>query len=144
LTPATIKVKGKTGNSKSPAAGPLSAEDLRKIDAYWRASNYLSVGQIYLLDNPLLRESLKREHIKPRLLGHWGTSPGLNMFYVHLNRVIKRSAWPMIVFRTPKGWTCPPEIEGKKCEGYWRSLVPMGEMDKQGRGPLRSDAVHDW
>ena len=60
------------------------------MDAYWRASNYLSVGQIYLLDNPLLKEPLKREHIKPRLLGHWGTSPGLNMLCVHLNRVIKR------------------------------------------------------
>src|SRR5262245_51726741 len=70
--------------------GPLSAEELRKMDAYWRASNYLSVGQIYLLDNPLLKAPLKREHIKPRLLGHWGTSPGLNMLYVHLNRVIKR------------------------------------------------------
>jgi xylulose-5-phosphate/fructose-6-phosphate phosphoketolase len=57
------------------------------IDAYWRASNYLSVGQIYLLDNPLLKEPLKRAHIKPRLVGHWGTTPGLNFIYVHLNRV---------------------------------------------------------
>src|SRR5262249_17857371 len=69
---------------------PLSADELRKLDAYWRAANYLAVGQIYLLDNPLLKEPLKREHIKPRLLGHWGTSPGLNMLCVHLNRVIKR------------------------------------------------------
>ena len=61
---------------------PLSPDELRKLDAYWRAANYLSVGQIYLLDNPLLREPLKREHIKPRLLGHWGTSPGLNMLCV--------------------------------------------------------------
>src|SRR6516164_4915416 len=68
----------------------LSADELRKLDAYWRAANYLSVGQIYLLDNPLLREPLRREHIKPRLLGHWGTSPGLNMLCAHLNRVIKR------------------------------------------------------
>ena len=75
----------------SPAEpGPLSAAELEKMDAYWRAANYLSVGQIYLLDNPLLREPLKREHIKPRLLGHWGTTPGLNFLYVHLNRVIKR------------------------------------------------------
>jgi xylulose-5-phosphate/fructose-6-phosphate phosphoketolase len=58
------------------------------MDAYWRAANYLSVGQIYLLDNPLLKEPLRREHIKPRLLGHWGTSPGLNLVYVHLNRII--------------------------------------------------------
>ena len=68
---------------------PLSANLLRKMDAYWRAANYLSVGQIYLLDNPLLREPLKLEHVKPRLVGHWGTTPGLNFVYVHLNRVIQ-------------------------------------------------------
>ncbi len=67
----------------------LEEQDLRRVDAYWRAANYLSVGQIYLLDNPLLREPLRPEHIKPRLLGHWGTSPGLNFIYAHLNRIIK-------------------------------------------------------
>ena len=67
---------------------PLTEDELRRLDAYWRAANYLTVGQIYLLDNPLLREPLKPEHIKPRLLGHWGTSPGLNLLYAHLNRVI--------------------------------------------------------
>ena len=67
----------------------LSAEELTSIDAYWRAANYLSVGQIYLLDNPLLREPLRPEHIKPRLLGHWGTTPGLNLLYVHMNRAIR-------------------------------------------------------
>ena len=70
---------------------PLSPETLRLMDAYWRAANYLSVGQIYLMDNPLLREPLKKEHIKPRLLGHWGTTPGLNFIYVHLNRLIKNT-----------------------------------------------------
>ncbi|HEY5472409.1 MAG TPA: hypothetical protein VIK32_04370, partial [Candidatus Limnocylindrales bacterium] len=70
-------------------ASPLSAQQLSLIDAYWRAANYLSVGQIYLLDNPLLREPLRAEHVKPRLLGHWGTTPGLNFIYVHLNRVIR-------------------------------------------------------
>ena len=69
---------------------PLSSEELRKMHAYWRAANYLSVGQIYLLANPLLREPLKLEHIKPRLLGHWGTTPGLNFIYVHFNRLIKK------------------------------------------------------
>src|ERR1700680_497808 len=69
---------------------PLSPEELRKIHAYWRAANYLSVGQIYLYANALLREPLKLEHIKPRLLGHWGTTPGLNFIYVHLNRLIKK------------------------------------------------------
>ena len=74
-----------------PAAGKaaLSASELKLIDAYWRAANYLSVGQIYLYDNPLLKKPLKREHVKPRLLGHWGTTPGLNFVYVHLNRVIR-------------------------------------------------------
>jgi xylulose-5-phosphate/fructose-6-phosphate phosphoketolase len=66
----------------------LSQEQLEAMDAYWRAANYLSAGQIYLLDNPLLKRPLTLEHIKPRLLGHWGTTPGLNFMYVHLNRVI--------------------------------------------------------
>ena len=73
----------------SPSNQPLSADDLRRMDAYWRAANYLSVGQIYLLENPLLREPLKIEHVKPRLLGHWGTTPGFNFIYVHCNRIIK-------------------------------------------------------
>ena len=68
---------------------PLSEDQLGLIDAYWRAANYLSVGQIYLLNNPLLREPLRPEHVKPRLLGHWGTTPGLNLIYAHLNRVIR-------------------------------------------------------
>jgi xylulose-5-phosphate/fructose-6-phosphate phosphoketolase len=67
----------------------LEEQDLRRVDAYWRAANYLSVGQIYLLDNPLLRDPPRPEHIKPRLLGHWSTSPGLNFIYAHLNRIIK-------------------------------------------------------
>src|SRR5579862_6334154 len=82
--------------SRGRSARPLSPDLLRKMHAYWRAANYLSVGQIYLYDNPLLKQPLRREHIKPRLLGHWGTSPGLNMLYVHLNRVIKRDDLNMI------------------------------------------------
>src|SRR5215813_3116733 len=93
------KNKSSRGNGRATAlltrprsshASPLDSATLRKIDAYWRAANYLSVGQIYLLDNPLLRRPLRREHVKPRLLGHWGTTPGLNFIYVHLNRVIKQ------------------------------------------------------
>src|SRR6266446_8023135 len=80
---------------------PLSPEELRQIDAYWRAANYLSVGQIYLYANPLLKEPLRREHIKPRLLGHWGTTPGLNLLYVHLNRVINRDDLNMIYIIGP-------------------------------------------
>ena len=76
--------------SQSPdKKGPLDLEQLRKIHAYWRAANYLSVGQIYLCENPLLREPLKLEHVKQLLLGHWGTTPGQNFIYAHLNRVIK-------------------------------------------------------
>ena len=80
---AAVPAQAKTSGDGQPAPkGPLSPELLRKMDAYWRASNYLSVGQIYLLANPLLRTPLKREHVKPRLLGHWGTTPGLNFIYV--------------------------------------------------------------
>lgn len=80
------------------ARAPLSDQELSQIDSYWRAANYLSVGQIYLLDNPLLREPLTASHIKPRLLGHWGTTPGLNIVYAHLNRIIRqRDANVMLV-----------------------------------------------
>jgi len=83
-------------------AGPLTASELDLIDAWWRAANYLSVGQIYLLDNPLLTEELKPEHVKPRLLGHWGTTPGLNLIYAHLNRVIKN--WDLdVIYITGPG-----------------------------------------
>ena len=73
-----------------PKDAALSPDLVRKMDAYWRAANYLSVGQIYLFDNPLLKKPLTLEHIKPRLLGHWGTTPGLNFIYVHLNRIIQQ------------------------------------------------------
>ena len=80
---------------------PLTDDALQHIDAYWRAANYLSVGQIYLLANPLLREPLALEHIKPRLLGHWGTTPGLNFVYVHLNRVIRERDLD-VIYVTPE------------------------------------------
>jgi phosphoketolase len=79
----------------------LSQPELEAMHAYWRAANYLSVGQIYLLDNPLLQEPLTLEHIKPRLLGHWGTTPGLNFIYVHLNRLIKKYDLNMIYICGP-------------------------------------------
>ena len=86
---------------------PLSAELLNKMNAYWHAANYLSVGQIYLYDNPLLKEPLTLEHIKPRLLGHWGTTPGLNFIYVHLNRIIKNYDLNMIYVTGPgHGFIC--------------------------------------
>jgi xylulose-5-phosphate/fructose-6-phosphate phosphoketolase len=78
-----------TAITSDNGARSLSEHDLDLVDRYWRAANYLSVGQIYLLDNPLLREPLTLQHIKPRLLGHWGTTPGLNFIYAHLNRLIR-------------------------------------------------------
>ncbi|MBX9921542.1 MAG: phosphoketolase, partial [Mycolicibacterium frederiksbergense] len=80
---------------------PLSDDEVALLDAYWRAANYLSVGQIYLLDNPLLREQLLAEHVKPRLLGHWGTTPGLNLLYAHLNRVITQRDADVIFITGP-------------------------------------------
>src|ERR671931_1725460 len=77
-----------TQHAPTLAKDALRPDELRLLDAYWRAANYLSVGQIYLLDNPLLREQLRPEDVKPRLLGHWGTTPGLNFVYAHLNRCI--------------------------------------------------------
>ena len=130
--PASTDVKRKTGEgSKAAAAGPLSAEELRKMDAYWRASNYLSVGQIYLLDNPLLKEPLKREHIKPRLLGHWGTSPGLNMLCVHLNRVIKRDDLNMIYIIGP-GHGGPSLVAHAYLEGTYSEVYPNISQDAEG------------
>jgi xylulose-5-phosphate/fructose-6-phosphate phosphoketolase len=85
-----------TKTSPKQPSRTLSQEQVRLMNAYWRASNYLSVGQIYLLDNPLLKEPLKSAHIKPRLLGHWGTTPGLNFIYVHLNRLITEQDLNMI------------------------------------------------
>jgi xylulose-5-phosphate/fructose-6-phosphate phosphoketolase len=115
-------------NSKGPetpgvSTTPLSADDLRKIDAYWRAANYLSVGQIYLYDNPLLRESLKIDHVKPRLLGHWGTTPGLNFIYVHLNRLIKKLDLNVIFIAGP-GHGGPGLVANTYLEGTYSELYP--------------------
>ena len=113
------------------APGPLTADELRRMDAYWRASNYLSVGQIYLLDNPLLKTPLKLEHIKPRLLGHWGTSPGLNMLYVHLNRVIKRDDLNMIDIIGP-GHGGPSLVAHAWLEGTYSEVYPNISQDEEG------------
>src|SRR6476660_1257061 len=87
---ATSVPAHETRTAPASAKGPLAAHLLRKMDAWWRAANYLPVGQTYLYDNPLLKKPLKKEHVKPRLVGHWGTTPGLNFIYVHLNRLIKQ------------------------------------------------------
>ncbi|MDX2272178.1 MAG: phosphoketolase family protein [Cyanobacteriota bacterium] len=116
-------------NLASPS--PLSAEALALIDAYWRAANYLSVGQIYLFDNPLLRDPLKLEHVKPRLLGHWGTTPGLNFIYVHLNRVIKACDLSMIYIAGP-GHGGPGLVANTYLEGSYSEIYPHISADAEG------------
>src|SRR3954453_4575675 len=132
MTATSIESKRKTATTKKAAEpGPLSADELRKLDAYWRASNYLSVGQIYLLDNPLLKEALKREHINPRLLGHWGTSPGLNMLCTHLNRVIKRDDLDVIYIIVP-GHGGPSLVAHAYLEGTYSEVYPDISRDAAG------------
>jgi xylulose-5-phosphate/fructose-6-phosphate phosphoketolase len=109
----------------------LSAEETRKIDAYWRAANYLSVGQIYLYDNPLLTEPLKLEHIKPRLLGHWGTTPGLNFIYVHANRLIKAHDLNMIYIAGP-GHGGPALVANTYLEGAYSEIYPNIGQNAEG------------
>lgn len=110
---------------------PLSQEMLEKMNAYWRAANYLSVGQIYLYDNPLLEQPLTLEHVKPRLLGHWGTTPGLNFLYVHLNRMIKKDDLD-IIFITGPGHGGPGLVANTYLEGTYSELYPDVSQDKEG------------
>jgi xylulose-5-phosphate/fructose-6-phosphate phosphoketolase len=117
------------------SAKPLSPEELRKMNAYWRAANYLSVGQIYLYDNPLLREPLKMEHIKPRLLGHWGTTPGLNFIYAHMNRVIKKHDLDAI-FITGPGHGGPGLVANTYLEGTYSELYPGVTENAEGMKQL--------
>jgi xylulose-5-phosphate/fructose-6-phosphate phosphoketolase len=109
----------------------LAADYLTRLDAYWRAANYLSVGQIYLLDNPLLREPLAIEHIKPRLLGHWGTTPGLNFVYAHLNRVINKYDLDMIYVAGP-GHGGPALVANTYLEGTYSEYYPNVSEDVHG------------
>jgi xylulose-5-phosphate/fructose-6-phosphate phosphoketolase len=111
--------------------GPLDPEELDRIDAWWRAANYLSVGQIYLLDNPLLREPLRLEHVKPRLLGHWGTTPGLNFVYVHMNRVIKREDLDAIYVTGP-GHGGPGLVANVYLEGTYSEVYPQIGQNEEG------------
>ncbi len=113
----------------------LSAETLKAMDAYWRAANYLSVGQIYLYDNPLLREPLELKHIKPRLLGHWGTTPGLNFIYVHLNRIIKEFDLNMMYIIGP-GHGGPGIVANCYLEGTYSEIYPDISLDAEGMGKL--------
>ena len=110
---------------------PLSTDESRKLNAYWRAANYLSVGQIYLLDNPLLREPFKIENVKPRLLGHWGTTPGLNLIYVHLNRLIKKHDLNVIYIAGP-GHGGPGIVANTYLEGTYSEVYPNISQDAIG------------
>ena len=114
-----------------PDATALPPTDLRLIDAYWRAANYLSVGQIYLLDNPLLREPLKPEHVKPRLLGHFGTVPGLNLIYAHLNRVIRQRDLE-VIYVTGPGHGGPGLVANAYLEGTYSEVYPAITRDEEG------------
>jgi len=106
-------------------------DELDLVDAYWRAANYLSVGQIYLLDNPLLREPLRKEHVKPRLLGHWGTTPGLNFVYVHLNRVIQKHDLSVLYLAGP-GHGGPALVANTYLEGTYSEVYPDVSLDARG------------
>ena len=110
---------------------PLDEGELRLIEAWWRAANYLSVGQIYLLDNPLLREPLRPEHVKPRLLGHWGTTPGLNFVYAHMNRVIRRDGLNAIYVTGP-GHGGPGLVASTWLEGTYSEVYPHIGRDEDG------------
>ena len=118
-------------SEKVKNARPLSDDELRKIHAYWRAANFLSIGQIYLMDNPLLRELLQLEQVKPRLLGHWGTTPGLNIVYAHLNRLIKEHDLNMIFICGP-GHGGPGIVANTYMEGTYSELYPAISQDKEG------------
>ncbi len=116
-------------------AKPLGSEELQKINSYWRAANYLSVGQIYLLNNPLLRQPLELKHVKPRLLGHWGTTPGLNFIYAHCNRVIKKHDLDMIYITGP-GHGGPGLVANTYLEGTYSETYPLIEENAEGMQKL--------
>src|SRR5215210_4048432 len=116
---------------EEPAEGPLSVEQLAGIHRYWQAANYLTVGQIYLQDNPLLRKPLKPEHIKPRLLGHWGTSPGLSFIYAHLNRLIREHDLDAIYLAGP-GHGGPAMVANVYLEGTYSEIYPQVSQDVAG------------
>ena len=115
----------------APLTGPMTATELRALDQYWRAANYLSVGQIYLLDNPLLREPLRIEHTKPRLLGHWGTTPGLNFIYAHLNRIIEARDLSVLYVAGP-GHGGPGVVANVYLEGTYSEVYPHIGKDAEG------------
>src|SRR6516225_8650916 len=132
LTASAVEGPSMTKKRKEAImANALSERERTLMDAYWRAANYLSVGQIYLYDNPLLKRSLTKDHIKPRLLGHWGTTPGLNFIYVHLNRVIKKYDLDMIYITGP-GHGGPGLVANAYLEGTYSEVYPNITRDEVG------------
>ncbi len=131
----TEEATGERATAADSTPGPLSPEQLDLIHAYWRAANYLSVGQIYLMDNPLLAEPLRPEHVKPRLLGHWGTTPGLNFIYAHLNRVIRN--WDLnAIYVTGPGHGGPGIVANTYLEGTYSEVYPDITQDAEGMREL--------
>ncbi|MHB8455300.1 MAG: phosphoketolase family protein, partial [Acidiferrobacterales bacterium] len=122
---------GALAGTDTVSKGPLTTSELRNIDAYWRAANYVSVGQLYLLDNPLLRQPLELHHIKPRLLGHWGTTPGLNFIYVHLNRLIRTQDLDVIYVAGP-GHGGPGLVANTYLEGSYSEFYPDVPQNEDG------------
>ncbi len=128
---SVAKAAVKESAKKSQGAQPLTADELRKMDAYWRACNYLCVGMLYLLENPLLREPLKPEHIKNRLLGHWGSDPGQTFAWVHLNRLIKKYDLDLIYISGP-GHGAPATLSNSYLEGVYSEVYPDKSEDVAG------------
>src|ERR1700748_2331892 len=128
-------VTSATPESAAAIPQPLTDDALRRIDAYWRAANYLSVGQIYLLANPLLREPLAPEHVKPRLLGHWGTTPGLNFIYAHMNRAI-RARGLSTIYVTGPGHGGPGLVASAYLDGTYSEVYPHIGRDLLGLARL--------
>jgi xylulose-5-phosphate/fructose-6-phosphate phosphoketolase len=135
VAPFPHRPRERTWDADAVTTETLTESDLRAIDAYWRAANYLTVGQIYLLDNPLLRQPLRPEHIKPRLLGHWGTSPGLNLVYAHLNRVINARDLD-VMYVTGPGHGGPALVANTWLEGIYSELYPSVSQDETGMARL--------
>lgn len=133
--PSKIKAAPKAKPTTPSAKGPLTPKEIEAINAYWRAANYLSVGQIYLLDNPLLHEPVQLAQVKPRLLGHWGTTPGLNFLYVHCNRVIKKYNLNML-FMTGPGHGGPALVANTYLEGSYTEFYPEVTQDAEGMKKL--------
>ena len=125
------RVSKRSGEFMQTSTNTLTPEMLQKMDAYWRAANYLSVGQIYLYDNPLLKEPLKLSHVKPLVVGHWGTTPGQNFIYVHLNRVIKKYDLDMFYVAGP-GHGGPAIVGNVYLEGTWSEVYPNVTQDEAG------------